>query len=78
MKIVRVSGVTSEPILHRKILLFHPVRLLAWLVGHRKVAETRKGFLSQESLFFSQMWLCLLGLRVWWFPFFSSWDKGLL
>lgn len=39
MKIVRVSGVTSDPILHSKILLFHPVRLTHFL------AETRKGFL---------------------------------
>lgn len=79
MKIVRVSGVTSDSILHSKILLFHPVWLLAWLVGHRKVAgqsiswlRLGRASLSQGSLF-SQMWLYLLGLiLVFLFPFFSS------
>lgn len=60
MKIVRVSGITNDPILHSKILLFHPVRLLAWLVGHRMVAgqsiswlRLGRASLSQGSLFFS-------------------------
>lgn len=89
MKIVCVSNVTSDPILHSKIFLFHPARLLAVLGGHRKVApihflaESRKDFPVLGSLFFSQMWSYLLGLLLGllfrWLPFFlSSWDRGLL
>lgn len=73
MKIVQVSNVSNDPILHSKVFLFHPVRLLLCWLG-------TGGWLANPfpcpRVPLLPMWLYLLVLilvlLIWCLPFFLS------